>query len=218
MTFRLIHILAEGKTEQIFIEKSLRPHFRNLGTDLAITLARPGRSAEATGGVRIYEAIRSDVIGMLSERGSPFVTTMIDYYGRPTNMPGNDSLPDGTPRDKAIYLESKWGDDIGYSQRFVPHYALHEFEALMFCDPEAIASATPGIDNMAGLREIAESVETPEDINDSPETAPSKRLEKFLRYKKALHGPLIAQKIGLPIIRAKCPHFNEWLTKLEGLR
>ena len=52
----------------------------------------------------------------------------------------------------------------------------------------------------------------------SPETAPSKRIEKFnKRYKKTVTGIAIAKEIGLPTIRKKCPVFDEWLTKLENL-
>ena len=34
---------------------------------------------------------------------------------------------------------------------------------------------------------------------------------------KAIVGPEISAKIGVAAIRAKCPHFNQWLTRLEGL-
>lgn len=34
---------------------------------------------------------------------------------------------------------------------------------------------------------------------------------------KAHAGPLIAQSIGLPLLRRRCPHFDEWLAKLESL-
>ena len=35
--------------------------------------------------------------------------------------------------------------------------------------------------------------------------------------RKRLHGPLIAERIGLPGLRAKCPHFAAWVEKLEAL-
>jgi hypothetical protein len=37
----------------------------------------------------------------------------------------------------------------------------------------------------------------------------------FPAYKKTLHGPTVAALIGLEQIRMECPHFDEWLTKLE---
>jgi hypothetical protein len=58
----------------------------------------------------------------------------------------------------------------------------------------------------------------PEDINDHPKTAPSKRIVAAMRgYQKTFHGPLIACEIGLSAIRQNCPHFDAWLQKLERL-
>ena len=61
-----------------------------------------------------------------------------------------------------------------------------------------------------------------EKINDSPTTAPSKRIHGlFPEYKKgrslSAHAYRITQRIGVARIRGKCPHFNEWFTKLEHL-
>ena len=33
----------------------------------------------------------------------------------------------------------------------------------------------------------------------------------------SLHGPIVAERIGLEILRAKCTHFDRWVTKLEQL-
>ena len=60
---------------------------------------------------------------------------------------------------------------------------------------------------------------TPEDINDSPATAPSKRIVAVLpRYRKRIHGPDVAERIGLNAIRAECPRFHDLLTRLESLQ
>jgi hypothetical protein len=65
---------------------------------------------------------------------------------------------------------------------------------------------------------IVDSFASPEDINDGPNTFPSKRIkDQFPDYKKLLAGVKAAELIGLPTIRAKCPHFNEWVTKLERI-
>jgi hypothetical protein len=37
----------------------------------------------------------------------------------------------------------------------------------------------------------------------------------FPSYKKTLHGPTTAARIGLEQIRKECPHFNDWIKKLE---
>jgi hypothetical protein len=57
-----------------------------------------------------------------------------------------------------------------------------------------------------------------EDINDSPHTAPSKRITHVVpSYNKTAEGITIASDIGLQKIRQECPHFNAWLTQLENL-
>jgi len=58
----------------------------------------------------------------------------------------------------------------------------------------------------------------PESINDSVETASSKRFKtEFPSYRKTTHGSDIAKTIGLKLLREKCCHFDNWLTKLESL-
>jgi hypothetical protein len=65
---------------------------------------------------------------------------------------------------------------------------------------------------------IREQFTTPEEINDSPETAPSKRLRTLVPgYQKPLLGVLAILEIGLAAIRAECPHFDGWLKTLEAL-
>ena len=58
----------------------------------------------------------------------------------------------------------------------------------------------------------------PEEINNSSETAPSKRLIKAIPgYNKIVYGNIIAEQIGLQTIRDKCPLFNEWIKQLEQI-
>jgi len=58
---------------------------------------------------------------------------------------------------------------------------------------------------------------TPEDINDSPVTAPSKRVRELIPgYEKPLYGALAVLEIGLDRIRRECPHFNDWIVALES--
>lgn len=81
----------------------------------------------------------------------------------------------------------------------MPHEQPHEFEELLFTDPAAF--------------------ERPELINDSPETAPSKRIMRLIpegAYSKTEHGRLIAESIGIEANRAKHPAFSEWVGKLQA--
>ena len=68
------------------------------------------------------------------------------------------------------------------------------------------------------LRIIRENFSTPEDINDSSDTAPSKRISNLIPdYNKRIDGPLLAEEIGLSTIRAECPRFNSWIMRMESL-
>lgn len=68
------------------------------------------------------------------------------------------------------------------------------------------------------LKEVRSQFPTPEDINDNPATAPSRRIAGAIpSYRKRLHGPQLAKKTGLEKIRVECPRFDEWVTRLETL-
>ena len=73
-------------------------------------------------------------------------------------------------------------------------------------------------DSVAALRRIRAQFPTPEDINDDPSTALSKRIVGAIpRYRKSVHGPQVAETVGLGAIRAECSRFNEWVARLESL-
>lgn len=70
------------------------------------------------------------------------------------------------------------------------------------------------------LSELVRRFDSPELIDDGETTAPSKRIIAEIpkyRHQKATAGPLIASRIGVQIMRERCPHFNDWVTILEAL-
>ena len=105
-------------------------------------------------------------------------------------------------------------------ERLFPFIQLHEFEALLFCDLTQLAQRIDRSDY--GIRALEQEVAglQPEYINDGEATAPSKRIIRHVpiyeRSKPRL-GATAAAAIGLPAIRRGCPHFNAWITLLEGL-
>jgi hypothetical protein len=104
------------------------------------------------------------------------------------------------------------------SQRFVPFVLMHEFEALLFSDCAAFSRGIYRPNLEGNFRRIRQQFATPEEINDAPETAPSKRIEALIPgYQKPLLGVFSVLEIGLPRIRAECPHFDGWLKHLESL-
>ena len=101
----------------------------------------------------------------------------------------------------------------------IAYVQKHEFEGLLFSDVTAFgASIGASNQSITQLQETRLAFLTPEDINDNKETAPSKRIAKAIsKYQKPLDGPLVAMQIGLDKIRAQCPRFNDWVTRLETL-
>ena len=101
--------------------------------------------------------------------------------------------------------------------RFVPYVMMHEFEAMLFSDCEAFARGIGSPDLAPSLQAIRDEFCNPEEIDDSPVTAPSKRIAPLVPgYQKPTQGTFAIQAIGLDTIRAQCPHFREWLERLEG--
>lgn len=114
-------------------------------------------------------------------------------------------------------LREKLGDEP--LSRFIPYVQMYEFEGLLFSDPEKMAQGIGQISLSGSLMKIRNQFNSPEEINDSVTTAPSKRIEKlFTAYEKPLHGSLAAKEIGLDVIRRECKRFDEWLKKLAALR
>ena len=104
-----------------------------------------------------------------------------------------------------------------------PYVQMHEFEALLFSDISKFERLGDSWNNesQTRLQRICDDFKskTPEDINNSAQTAPSKRLHAiFPGYSKIDDGPLIAEDIGLDTIRSKCPLFDQWIGELEKLQ
>jgi hypothetical protein len=89
----------------------------------------------------------------------------------------------------------------------------------LFSCPDQLAAGIGQSDLGTRFQSIRAGFNTPEAINDSPVTAPSKRiLELFNGYEKPLHGSLAAMEMGLIAIRRECPRFDAWLRQIEALQ
>ncbi len=213
-------ILAEGQTEETFVKRILYPHLSSrdvfvVPTILATKRIKSGPSFK--GGVPSYERVKKEIQRLLGDSSAALVTTMIDYYGLPDTFPGRACVEGDTPLERVKYVEDALASDINHS-RFLPYCSLHEFEALLFVSPAAIALtfSLPALEPK--LAAIRASFPSPEDIDDDSATAPSARLESlYPRYSKPFFGSLIANRIGLQQMRVECGHFNEWLSTLESV-
>ena len=105
--------------------------------------------------------------------------------------------------------------------RFIPYIQPYEFEALLFSDVPTLTRVEPGWQAASvALAAARAAAESPEHINDRPETKPAAHLERELKnpsYRKRRHGPIAAQKIGLAKIEAECAFFAAWLAQIREL-
>jgi len=204
-----VNIFVEGQTEETFVRELLYDHFLQQNIYVNPILL---------GGAVTYGKIRKELYRKCSEDSTAFVTTMLDLYGLPKDFPGKSSIPTtNNPFEKAEYLEQQMGIDIGL-QNFIPNLLVHEFEGLLYSNTEAfLAWFDQSV--VEHLESESKLFPSPEHINDSPITAPSKRILRCCPgYDKPLHGSLIAMDIGLDTIRKQCQHFDKWLTRLENIK
>ena len=200
-------IAVEGPAEEDFVKKVLANHLAAFGVWPHPTL--PGRR----GGNISVQRLASGMRELL--RGFDAVTSLVDYYG--FKRKGNKTADE---------LESMILEQLNRTvtrpvstRRVFPYVQRHEFEALLFADVERFR-CIPSVSEtcMEGLVEVRGRFATPEDIDDGSETAPSKRLLQWIPgYDKRIHGPLVAEEIGMGRIRSECPRFGAWLKRLESL-
>jgi hypothetical protein len=222
-----IYILTEGQTEQTFVRDVLAPYmaYKNIYI-YPVLIGKPGHK----GGDIRFERAEKDICRLLKQRKGTYISTMFDYFRIDTKWPGKEKVQKKVTSginliasDKAKILEKEAYAQIANSfpnycpeNRFVPYISMHEFEALLFSDIDILADKT-GMD-ILGVKEIIGDYNNPEEIDDDPQKAPSKRLESLNPgYRKVAMGKIISENIGIQTIREKCPHFNEWLTKFEAL-
>ena len=220
-----LHVTVEGRTEEAFVNRTLRPYLANFGVYAAVRCVMTGRKGGMgfRGGMSSYAKAKNDIFRWLKEdrNANVFFTTMFDYYALPNDFPGYaeaEKLQD--PYDKVTAIESSFDEDVA-DRRFVPYIQLHEFEALLFVRPGKFEIEY--FDNPEGiskLQAIADKFSNPELINQGSTTSPSKRIiGVYPDYKerKADVGAMVAHEIGIDDMKKTCSRFNAWLTRLEQL-
>lgn len=222
----LIHV--EGETEETFVNDLLADHLYNYGYEIvSARIIGNARLRENRGGIRAWSTVKKDLLNHLKEDADCLATTMVDYYGLPQTgdraWPGRAEAGTLPFADKSPFIEQALFTDVAQelggefeARRFLPFVVMHEFEGLLFSDCQAFAEAIARPQLAQQFQNIRQQFATPEEINDSPVTAPSKRVENLVAgYEKPLFGTLAALRMGLATIRRECPHFKDWLERLE---
>jgi hypothetical protein len=229
MKAKIVHVLCEGQTEQGFVEEVLRPYLQDRGvTGVKSILITTNKKKNARGGMLTYKDAERDMnLLRLTKQDNEYechlFTTMFDLYALPDDFPGfaeASTIYDSYVSVKA--LEKAFSEAIN-EKRFVPYIQLHEFEALLFCGINHLSKLYPGCEKRCEqLTKDLQKAGNPELIDNGPTTAPSKRIIKAIEGEKRTHynynkpatGKAITKEIGIDELRAKCPHFNEWIEKL----
>ena len=200
-------IAVEGLTEEEFVKKMMRSH-------LAQYHVCP-RPFSLEGSVSRKKLV-GEMLKLSLLPGVDAVTSLVDFYGfSRKSKPSCEQLEEEVDRRIQDELKRKKS-----KKHVFPYIQRHEFEGLLFSDTTAFKSliGPPPPDAVAQLTKMRAAFDTPEDINDGKNTAPSKRIQRVVpRYNKVKDGTLLVRKIGLETIREACPRFGAWVTKMESL-
>lgn len=212
--------LVEGQTEERFAKTVLQPHLLARGVYLQPTLLATKRVKSGPnfkGGISSFAQVRRDLAQLLRDTNASLVTTMFDLYGLPNDWPDYSSAGPVRGAERAARLEAALLREMGEHRQLRPFLMVHEFEALLYCDVQTVATVLNAPEAAATqLRAERNAVSSPEEINDGRTTHPSCRITtKCPHYRKVLHGSIATAKIGLEAMRAQCPHFDAWVASLE---
>lgn len=231
-------VVVEGQTELAVLNSTLAPHLGLLGVSLhPKVVGRPGHK----GGVyRSFASITKEIVNFFKQEPNAVLSTFFDFYAMPNDWPGVKQAKEAKAHgmsisDVAKLVEFSWLGEIRVKTaqlpcpaRFIPYIQMHELETLLFASPKDMAEAFL----QPQLKDIFQNIVTEcggcENINDQPQSAPSKRIESiFPGYRKGRdknkeedrrpHAPIITARIGLSDIRKACPHFDQWVTQLETI-
>ena len=217
-------VLAEGQTEEGFVNNILSTHLYSIGyTGVRTHLLGNVRHQVREGGIVPWTMAERDIVDDLLQDQDAIVTTMVDYYRLPDSWPGrSDAAMKRTVVEQSATVENAVLEQVAASLsnfnpgRFIPYVVMHEFEALLFSDPRQFANGIGDPTLAPSFHTIRNAFATPEHIDDSPETHPSKRIADLVSgYNKPRMGLLAVQSIGLDSIRSECSLFDKWITRLE---
>ena len=209
-------VSVEGRTEEEFVKTVLADHLRGHGVEPTPILIGKARGGSGGGNVSVERLAREmrDLFWSFDA-----VTSLVDFYG----------FRNRGDRETADALEERLGEALRGvvrewdERRVIPYIQQYEFESLLFSDVDAFAvlsdvSSDTSNEAVRTLRHVRSQFPSPEDINDDRTTAPSKRIAGAMpRYRKVVHGPLVAGETGLGAIRRECRRFNAWMERLETL-
>lgn len=217
-----LYVVVEGQTEESFVRNVLAEVlWASSVHPTPILLGTPGHK----GGRTSYARVKRDLVVLLKQDQGAYCSTMVDLCGLGRGFPGHPPPDHLSNIEKVRHVERAVKEDICEEfpdlrpdLRFIPYLQLHEYEAILFSDPAAFAAGINYPNLQRQFQRIRDEFDSPEDINNHPETAPSKRvIAACPSYRKVIEGTQAAAAVGIPSMREHCQHFREWIESLEGL-
>jgi hypothetical protein len=207
-----VAISVEGQTEDEFCKQVLIPYLRTYNIELTpiiITTKRKKCGTKHKGGCINLDRIKSELTKILPNFN--YVTTFYDLYG--FDIEGTHTAEE---------LENKICQMFDGSTKLIPYIQKYEFETLLFSEPSFYEEYFSDSSAKTEIESIINSCGGVENINNSKETAPSKRIDKFFdnydeQYDKVFHGAGIANDIGIEIILKKCDRFKDWIITIQNI-
>lgn len=224
----ILNVLCEGQTEDRFVKNVLNPYLKDFGIVVKTQLLLTNKKKNIRGGMISYERAKNDLLIWIKQHSrktyeTHYFTTMFDLYALPDDFPGYEAANRKTDCYACVLLlEEQFSNDI-ISDCFIPYIQLHEFEALVFCGLDHLLVDYPDVimevERLKGV--LNQYDNNPEKINNSPVTAPSKRIIKAFEskhhYDKPKLGEFVTSKVGILKLKEKCLHFKNWIEKLEQI-
>ncbi len=218
-----VHIIVEGQTEVKVFYSILAPYLTaKSNCNVVITPIK-----HSGGGIVKYSKLFPELRNHLNDKDK-ILTTFFDYYGilEKHEFPKfKEARIDQRDAKVGVELMEKGLiDDLEIDKKlnvknFIPYIQLHEFEALLFSSADGFEFQYDDDNILRDLKNIVIRYSNPEDINDSPLTAPSKRIINILeknneKYEKIIDGDTIATIIGIESMMQKCPRFKNWIESI----
>lgn len=225
---RRLYVVVEGQSEEAFVKGLLGPHLLTrdvLAEPIIVATSRESGGRKRKGG-GLWKRWRDDLDRVLYEQapGGAWVTTMFDLYGLPKDFPDLPRIQAAaTPALKVQAAETALRDawaELDVSRRFLPYIQCHEYEALVLACLDDLARILDAPEDLRGLKNLQEELGDipPEHVDDGVQTSPSRRLERHIPgYDKVLHGELALWNTSMSVLMDRCPHFGEWVRRLERL-
>jgi hypothetical protein len=175
-------------------------------------------------GFNNIEHLKKTIKPLLFNENEPIITTIIDHYGinSEKKLPNYLNCITETEVEKRIAcMEQSLLDAVNSIKEypyFIPNILRHEMETLLFANPEeGFDLEDEAIKN--DVLAIYNQFPNIEDINSTPQGAPSKRLKVIYenhnqRYNKVSLGVDIVELTGIDTILQKCPRFKAWVDKI----